>query len=177
MDPEKHARYLESYKPNDYFWGLGIENETYLQFSSNAMNVIHATHKRERYSVNYFEKLNPDYKEHIKQLVPQEFAVPIYINAHSFTRTDVSGVHATTYEKVPKPTKGYKGQSLHEFLSLNNDYFLQHYQKNYTFDGDTIEFMTQNFYNAKINDVINHSFRSVALIWRCAFIRQCAVAY
>jgi hypothetical protein len=35
MDPEQHTRYLAIYKPNDVFWGLGIENETYLQFTKS----------------------------------------------------------------------------------------------------------------------------------------------
>ena len=65
MDPEKHTRYLTSYKPNDVFWGLGIENETYLQFTksfAHPTSGIHANHRPERYSVNYYMGLNPEYK-------------------------------------------------------------------------------------------------------------------
>jgi hypothetical protein len=59
MDPEKHTRYLSAYKPNDYFWGLGIENETYLQFSktfAHPTSGIHTNHRPERYSVNNLVK-------------------------------------------------------------------------------------------------------------------------
>ena len=68
MDPEKHTRYLSSYKPNDYFWGIGIENETYLQFSktfSHPTSGIHTNHLPERYSVNYYVAL--DYLQHLKK--------------------------------------------------------------------------------------------------------------
>jgi len=38
-DPFKHERYNRSYKANDYYWGVGIELETYLQFDTpNPMN-------------------------------------------------------------------------------------------------------------------------------------------
>ena len=30
---EKHHKYKNVYKPNTLYWGLGIENELYLEFS------------------------------------------------------------------------------------------------------------------------------------------------
>lgn len=71
QDPSKHERYKTSYKANDYYWGVGIELETYLQFDTpNSMNAwaIHTNHKRERYSVDYFTGLQPEYKDHLKKL-------------------------------------------------------------------------------------------------------------
>ena len=55
---EKHLKYREQYKPNEVYWGLGIENELYLEFEKKLEikeeNFIKSC-KRERYSVNYFE--------------------------------------------------------------------------------------------------------------------------
>jgi len=161
MDPEKHTRYLSSYQPNDYFWGLGIENETYLQFSktfSHPTSGIHVNHRPERYSVNYYVGLEPDYKLHLKELFPISetyYKIPIFMNAHTLQKTDISGNHETTYEKVPQPNTKYKGQSIHEVLTnYNPHYFENKYKKNYMYDGDTIEFMTQNYYKCTIDDAI-----------------------
>ena len=161
MDPDKHTRYLSSYKPNDYFWGIGIENETYLQFTkqfSHPTLGIHQNHKQERYSVNYYATLNPEYKDHLKQLFPlkkSHYQIPIYLNSHTLQKTDISGNHQTTYEKEPQPNSNYKGQTIHEVLcNYNPTYFKDNYKISYTFDGDTIEFMTQNYYKCTIEKTI-----------------------
>jgi hypothetical protein len=161
MDPEKHTRYLVSYKPNELFWGLGIENETYLQFTkpfAHPTAGIHTNHRPERYSVNYYMGLNPEYKTHMKELFPIDkkyHEVPIYINSHTFQAADISGNHRTTYEKEPKPNPLFKGKTLHEVLAeANPQQFLEKYKVNYVFDGDTIEFMTQHFYKTTVKDVI-----------------------
>ena len=160
MDPDKHTRYLSAYKPNDYFWGLGIENETYLQFSrmySHPTTGIYTNHKPERYSVNYYVGLDPEYKNHLKELFPickTHYQIPIYMNSHSLQKTDISGNHKTTYEKVPKPNPKFLGKTIHELLiEFNPSYFKDKYKVNYTFDGDTIEFMTQNYYKTNIKQL------------------------
>lgn len=162
MDPEKHTRYLVDYKPNDLFWGLGIENETYLQFTkpfAHPTTGIHTNHRPERYSVNYYVGLNPEYKEHMKELFPLQqkyHEIPIYINSHTLQKTDISGNHMTTYEKEPKPNPLFSGQTIHEVLcKANPTHFEKKYKVNYTYDGDTIEFMTQNFYKTTIKSVID----------------------
>jgi hypothetical protein len=160
-DPEKHTRYLTKYKPNDLFWGIGIENETYLQFSKPFLHPttgIHLNHRPERYSVNYYVGLDETYKHHIKELFPlanTHYQVPIYVNSHTFQKTDASGNHQTTYEKVPQPNPQFSGKTIHEILcEANPEQFEHKFKVNYTYDGDTLEFMTQNFYKAKVNDVI-----------------------
>lgn len=164
-DPYKHIRYKEQYKSNDFFWGIGIENETYLQFTnSNKMLTkdIHQNHKPERYSVNYFAGLNPEYKSLLKLLFPVDvdtYDIPYYMNAHTLQKTDVSGNHITTYEKVPKPNKNFKGKILHDLLIETSQIFDKKYNVNYMYDGDTIEFMTQNFYKTTIKDNIDELIR------------------
>ena len=161
MDTEKHTRYLSHYQPNDYFWGIGIENETYIQFLkmfAHPTTGIHQHHRPERYSVNYYVGLQPEYKEHVKALFPTNkthYQIPIFMNSHTLQKTDISGNHQTTYEKEPKPNPEYKGKSLHEVLCIHNpDIFAKKYKLDYTFDGDTIEFMTQNYYKCTAEDSI-----------------------
>ena len=172
-DPEKHTRYQNQYKPNDFFWGIGIENETYLQFSNHVthnVKTIYNNHKPERYSVNYFSGLNPEYKDLLQKIYPisdsaiilgalsetnpeiiQRYEIPLFLNSHTLQKTDLSGNHETTYEKVPKPNVKFKGQTIHEFLQITNpSIFKDKYKVNYTYDGDTIEFMTQNFYKTTV---------------------------
>ena len=31
----KHKKYYSSYKPNDTYWGIGIENETYIEIPND----------------------------------------------------------------------------------------------------------------------------------------------
>jgi hypothetical protein len=40
-------------------------------------------------------------------------------------------------------------------MESGNEYLISTYDKNWVYDGDTIEFITTNFYNASIDDVIN----------------------
>lgn len=176
-DPAKHLRYLDQYKSNDYFWGLGIENETYFQFTNSSaftVKAIYENHKPERYSVNYFSGLNPEYKTLLKQLFPisksaltlahlsdsdpelnQLYNIPIYMNAHTLQKTDKFGSHETTYEKVPQPNPVFLGKTIHDLLEETDpQIFTDKYKVNYMYDGDTIEFMTQNFYKTTVKQNI-----------------------
>ena len=163
VDPEKHVRYNTQYLPNDYFWGIGIENETYFQLEKPATTCpefIYENHRPERYSVNYFVSLNPEYKDHLKLLYPQKthtttYDLPVYMNAHTLQKTDLSNNHATLYTKTPQANPKFLGQTIHEVLmDLNPPVFKDKYKVNYTFDGDTIEFMTQKFYKTTIQAAI-----------------------
>jgi len=161
FDQYKHTRYLSSYVANDFFWGIGIENETYFQFTVKKQRTpafIYLNHKAERYSVEYFTGYNPEYKQLLKSLFPpiqSTYSLPIYMNAHTLLKTDVSGNHSTTYEKSPKPNKSFKGKTIHEVLCETNPiFFKDRYKINYIFDGDTVEIMTQNFYKTTVRETI-----------------------
>lgn len=172
-DPTKHVRYQDQYKSNDFFWGIGIENETYLQFTNSrqtTVNEIYNNHKPERYSVNYFSGLNPEYKDLLKLLYPisesattlahltetdpennQIYEIPLYMNSHTLQKTDKFNIHETTYEKNPKPNPKFSGDLIHNLLvNYHPDFFDKKYKVNYTYDGDTVEFMTQNFYKTTV---------------------------
>ena len=66
----KHKKYKTMYIENELFWGLGIEEETYLQFTKLifvAAPIIRTCHTEERYSVNYYSSYKPDYKKYFEK--------------------------------------------------------------------------------------------------------------
>ena len=168
---EKHVRYKNIYKPNKLYWGLGIEEESYLQFTKPiyvATPIIRMNHNPERYSVRYFDSYKPSYKDVINILFPDTsgcIPLPFFINAHAFRSMDVHGNHTTTYEKVPKPNPNFSGktfyQELIDFIPTKTSMicypkksFSSIFKQSCIFDGDTIEYMTQNFYNTSVKSVI-----------------------
>lgn len=157
-DPEKHTRYLFQYRPNECFWGIGIENETYLQFThpiNFTAEELQTRHRPERYSVNYFRTYNSNYQNAIALLYPGPASLPHYVNSHTFQKTDLSGNHTTTYERDSKPNPKFAGQTVHEFLVQADPIsFGRNYKVNYLYDGDTIEFMTQRFYKTTVEAAI-----------------------
>ena len=48
----------------------------------------------------------------------------------------------------------FDGETLWEFCKKNNEYLSKNFDKTFTFDGDTIEIMTIDFYNKSIKDVL-----------------------
>jgi hypothetical protein len=157
---EKHRNYLEHYKPNDYYWGLGIENETYLEMSTkldiDKSNFYSKLAKRERYSVNYFNSYKPGIYDYCIQNINLSDKVPILVNAHSFVKTDINNNHMTTYTTNPQPNPKFNGKTIYEFLCEEDSYFKDEYMKSFIFDGDTIEFISQNFYKSTVKEVISN---------------------
>jgi len=156
---EKHQYYALKYIPNDIYWGIGIENEVYFEMS-NSLDIDVKTFytknaKRERYSVNYFTSYRPGVYESCIEKIDLAAKVPVLINAHSFTKTDINNQHMTTYTKNPQPNPKFNGKTIYEFICDKDSYFSDEYMKSYIFDGDTIEFISQNFYKTTINSVIN----------------------
>ena len=158
---EKHRNYLQYYKPNDTYWGLGIEHETYLEFSQllNVDPSIFYTKnaKRERYSVDYYKSYNPGvYEKCISELIKKNnySTVPLLLNSHSFTKTDVNNESQFTYSKNSVLNSNFSGKTLYEFICEKDPYFTDQYMKTFIFDGDTIEFINLNFYKKTIQDII-----------------------
>jgi hypothetical protein len=158
----KHHKYKDAYKPNDYYWGLGIEHETYLETSKLkqiTLKELKENRAAERYCVNYYNvynlKLLDDALDGLFDS-NEKILVPILLNSHTFQKTDINGEHMTTYERIPKPNPKFIGKTIINWMKeLNPNIFDKDYEKSYTFDGDTIEFMTQKFYKATVDDVIN----------------------
>jgi hypothetical protein len=167
MELEKHRQYKTYYGENEVFWGLGIEEETYLETTKPihvAAPILRTAHKRERYSVNYYESYKPETLGTIGQLftdISGFYTLPFFFNAHSLTKMDVKGRHATIYQKQVKPNPAFSGKSY--FTSLQEfspDFFVKEFNKSFTFDGDTVEFISQDFYKANVFKVIKELLKT-----------------
>lgn len=159
----KHARYKAAYNPaGGLFWGLGVEVETYLHFTRPihvATPVIRSSHSPERYSVAYSATYKPAaLVTALDATYPDAsgcLPVPFCVNSHGLTAMDIAGNHKTTYEKTPKPNPAFTGKTWFEELQdFDPDFFGKGYEVLFTFDGDTIEFMTQRFYCASADQVV-----------------------
>lgn len=156
---DKHKEYGTQYQSNDFYWGVGIENECYLEFDLQRKvdkNFFLTNGIREKYSINHFN----NYKENVfenslqKILTDKSYSIPVLMNSHSFTKTDINNQHKTLdiIDNIPNPE--YIGESIFELLQKNNRYFIDEHQKKFIFDGDTIEFVTQDFYKKDVDSVI-----------------------
>jgi hypothetical protein len=156
----KHARYGPRYQRWDYYWGLGIEHETYLATSQQrrVTALEGVALKPERYSVDYYRSYRPEVLAQALAAVLVDssgsLAVPVLVNGHSFTHCDVFGEHAMTYERVPKPNPRYSGKRMWDWVCERSTWLRDELDRAYQFDGDTIEFITQNFYRATVDGVI-----------------------
>ena len=161
-----------------YYWGIGLENETYMQFEEPLIVSGEFIQKKigfERYSLDYRKCYKP---ESLAPLLKKAFAlnknykVSRMINSHSLEKLDVNYQHKTllvaetadvteTPETNPKPIENpeYLGKSIMELFLEDQPYNIQSMitQRNKTmgsvhFDGDSIEFVTKYFENRTIVD-------------------------
>jgi hypothetical protein len=157
---DKHAHYRDSYQPNDTYWGIGIEHETYLE--TNKLKQVTPKdlkeHKEpERYSVRYYDVYTTElWEKTIDDMSPQgTLLLPILVNSHTFQHADLAGEHPHTADRIPRPNPKYQGTPLLEWMKEQNpDVFRDEYDKSYTLDGDSIEFKTQHFYKATVKQVL-----------------------
>ena len=156
---DKHTKYKESYGKNEVYWGIGIENELYLEFEKKIpveKKKFLNNHKRERYSVDYYKNYIEEYVNcgFLYESFIDSIELPVLMNSHSLAKTDQFNQSKTLYTKLCEPNPKFCGQTLWE-LAMKNAYFADNFQKNFTFDGDTIEIITQNFYKTDIQSVMN----------------------
>lgn len=159
---EKHKRYKDSYGKHEMFWGLGIECESYLELVKPVWvkaDFIIKNHKRERYSVDYFTSYKQEPFEKAFQAfqpVTESFRLPMLLNTHALTKLDSAFRHQTLYEKNTPPNPAFHGPTLFQLLQEKRPaYFRDKYDVDFTFDGDSIEIMTQNFYKATVSSVLS----------------------
>ena len=174
---EKHKKYETQYKLDDIFWGIGIENEVYLEFDKKVVTsrtFFISNHKRERYSIDYYSNYKKEFQdipfeiyfdnlineknanmEVIKLCEDDEYTInlPLFLNSHSFEKTDIYNQPKTLYTKDCEPNPNFSGKTLMDVLRENNPYFEE--REKWLFDGDTIEFININFYKKKLKDVLN----------------------
>ena len=155
IDP-KHTKYINIFNnKSDIFWGLGIENESYLMFSSKSTTPFKKLkYKRERYSVDYYNNFNKNILYPILQSVPSTITYPVYINSHTFNHTDIHHHHKTIYDSNSTPNTLFC-ESLHDILLRESIFYSTSYDYNIAYDGDSIEFITQQFYNTNVDTCIN----------------------
>ena len=163
----KHKRYENAYKRFGFYWGLGVEHETYIMTNKDKIiQTFEDRMKPERYSVNYYAA----YKQEIVKPALADaiagaggsLAVPLLMNGHSLTHCDINGEHRTTYERVPKPNPRYAGQTLFDWMCEYSTWFRDEVDRVFMWDGDTVEFMTQRFYRATVDDVMRELMESEA---------------
>ena len=160
-------RYLKKYSnTDDTFWGIGLENETYLQGSPielNGSQIINQLGK-ERYSVDYTKNYHFDkVKEILKDIFEKDknYHISRMINGHCFSKMDRNNEHLTTYTKNPKPNTKFNGKTvLDEWFEYDSRIknALDPIHKDNTnifFDGDTIEFITENFYKTNSLSIVS----------------------
>ncbi len=159
---DKHEKYKKKYGKNDLYWGLGIENEVYLEFEKReevSKKVFLENHKRERYSVNYYENYKMDDLKNAFQYMCENINdtvhIPLLLNANSFSKTDSNNNSKTLYTKKCEPNPKFNGETLIETLTKSSEYFKETMNINWLFDGDTVEFTTNDFYNTRLSNVFN----------------------
>lgn len=158
----KHAHYAAAYRRFDYFWGLGVEHETYVRSSqTRTIRTFDATAlKPERYSVSYYKAYQPAaLQTALDEVLASDpsgggLTVPVLLNNHSFIDADVFGEHRTTYERVPRHNPRFEGKTLYEWACEYSTWLRNEHGRVFAWDGDTIEFMTQRFYKARVDDVM-----------------------
>lgn len=158
---DKHIKYKTHYKKNSIYWGLGIENELYLEFEKRLIKPksdIINKQKRERYSVDYYTNYKKDeLTESLNYYISKKednIEFPLLLNSNSFTRTDKLNNSKTLYTKLCEPNPKFIGETLIESLQKDNRYFIDTINDTWLFDGDTIEINTLHFCNTTIQDVI-----------------------
>lgn len=77
----------------------------------------------------------------------------MYINSHTFQATDKKDEHRTIYDSNSTPNPHFT-ESIHSVLLRENEFYKSVYDNSVVFDGDSIEFITQNFYNTTVADCI-----------------------
>lgn len=149
-----------------YYWGIGLENETYMQFEESLIvsgAFIQDKIGCERYSIDY----RTCYKSGV--LIPvleaafdknKEYKVSRMINSHSLDKLDLNYQHKTIpVVNPPLDNPEYLGKSILEHFLETQPYNIQSMltQKNIpmgsvNFDGDSIEFVTKYFENRNVAD-------------------------
>lgn len=147
------------YKGHDQeYWGLGIENESYLMFEDLVKvekSFIQDNQLPERYSVDYWKNYKSvKLQDTIRKLPCSDIRVPIYINSYLFRHTDLLGEHVTLKGSKSKENPIYSGETIDHYLRRVSPEFINFFKTNLIYDGDTFEFTTYNFYKTNVKSVV-----------------------
>lgn len=164
-----------------YYWGIGLENETYMQFEESLIvsgEFIQEKIGFEKYSIDYRKCYKPESLAPILKKafgLNENYKVSRMMNSHSLEKLDINYQHKTLSpikplvdtengEVIAQPLENpeYLGKSIMELFLEDQPYNIQSMitQRNKTmgsvhFDGDSIEFVTKYFENRTIEDSCN----------------------
>ncbi|MEN2399142.1 hypothetical protein GKZ90_0005105 [Flavobacterium sp. MC2016-06] len=159
-----------------YYWGIGLENETYMQFEESLIvsgEFIQEKIGFEKYSIDYRKCYKPESLAPVLKKafgLNEKYKVSRMMNSHSLEKLDINYQHKTLSpvkplvdtengEVIAKPLENpeYLGKSIMELFLEDQPYNIQSMitQRNKTmgsvhFDGDSIEFVTKYFENRTI---------------------------
>lgn len=153
-------KYVQHYVADSEYWGLGIENETYFmldqRINTNGL-YIKKNRRRERYSIDYNNNFKTDELNATLNIAFKDgstYKIPNYVNAHTFLKTDILEEHRTLYTFGVKYNPKFDGTSIHEHMQFD-EWYKKSYENTYVYDGDTCEFITQNFYCATVDSCVD----------------------
>lgn len=152
-----------------YYWGIGLENETYLQFEESLIvsgQFIQEKMGRERYSIDYLKCYRAGSLEKLLARTfesNKNYMVSQMMNSHSLEKLDIHFQHKTIQSAPPLlDNPDYAGKSILELFLEKQPFQIQSMltQKNnpmgsIIFDGDTIEFVTKYYENRTIQESFN----------------------
>jgi hypothetical protein len=152
-----------------YYWGIGLENETYFQFEESLVvsgQFIQEKMGRERYSIDYLKCYKEGSLENLLATAfdsNKNYLVSQMMNSHSLEKLDIHFQHKTIQSAPPLlDNPDYAGKSILELFLEKQPYQIQSMltQKNnpmgsIIFDGDTIEFVTKYYENRTIQESFN----------------------
>lgn len=148
----------------DIYWGIGLENETYMQFEESQVvsgAFIHDNIGRDRYSLDYRKCYKSGYLAKVIETAfdkEKQYTISRMMNSHSLEKLDIHFQHKTLAHTTPAADNpDYAGKSILELFLETQPYNIQSMmtQKNnpmgsVNFDGDSIEFVTKYFENRTI---------------------------
>lgn len=155
---------MKANQKQKYYWGIGIENETYLQFKESLITSGAFIQDRigcERYSIDYRKCYKAEsYRVPVQTAFDRtkNYRVSRMINSHSLEKTDKNYQHKTIAGTDPlEDNPNYLGTSnLENFLETqpHNIKSMVTQKTNpmgsVNFDGDSIEFVTKYFENRTV---------------------------
>jgi hypothetical protein len=165
----KHQKYKYEYSSNEIYWGLGIENELYLEFEMKKKinkDFFIKNHKSERYSVDYFSNYNKNILKNTFNYIDnniikdEEIEINLLMNAYSFINTDKNNNHKTLFTNKSETNILFNNFTIMELLLETNNYFKETLDINWILDGDTIEITTHKFYKSNLNNILNELYNT-----------------
>jgi hypothetical protein len=153
----------------DTYWGIGLENETYLQFEESLIvsgQFIQEKMGRERYSIDYltcYKKGALDTALAAAFEAAQNYRVSRMMNSHSLEKLDIHFEHQTLLSAPPlKDNPAYSGTSILELFLKGQPHAIRSMLTRkdtpmgcIIFDGDSIEFVTKYFENRTVAEACN----------------------